>query len=151
MLGKTISDPNGVQIGSTRNGLGLLDIDVIYQEKKTTREVTYRIAQDIIPEGKVRNGYEIHYGIISRNGEKPLLLTELGDEGSMSRDGKVMGTNIHGILENVEFLRYLIGPIDLKIPYEDLLDSNIERMTNIFIDNMDIREIEKLAGMNDQK
>ena len=79
-----------------------------------------------------------------------MLLTELGDEGSVSRDGKVMGTNIHGILENVEFLRYLIGPIDLKVSYEELVDSNIERMTNIFIDNMDIREIEKLAGMNDQ-
>ena len=149
MLGKTISDPNGVQMGSTRNGLGLLDIEVIYREEKTTREVTYRVSHDIIPEGKVRNGYEIHYGVISRNGEKPLLLTELGDEGSVSPDGKVMGTNVHGILENVEFLRYLIGPMDLKVSYEELIDSNIERMTNIFIDNMDIREIEKLAGMCD--
>jgi len=151
MLGKVIADPHEVQAKRTMRGLGLLDVDTVYEKEKTTREVSYRISPALVPEEKMYSGYEIHYGRIGRNGERPLLVTDHGEEGSVTVDGRVMGTNVHGILENGEFLQYLIGGIDLKVRYEELLDANINRLTNIFIDNMDIREIEKLAEPVNQK
>ena len=42
MLGKTLKDPHGVEAGGEMKGIGLLDTDTVFTEKKTRTRVTGR-------------------------------------------------------------------------------------------------------------
>jgi len=102
MLGETVDDPSGLEgrPGSTP-GLGLLPVKTILKAPKTTTISEFQW-QDV--RGK---GYEIHMGItqvikgsslikiLSRNGE-----TCMSTDGCLRDDGKVMGTYIHGFLDD---------------------------------------------------
>ncbi len=86
MLGRTISDPDGVEgvRGAEVAGLGLLDVTTTFGPDKVL---------DLHDEG----GYEIHHGRV-----------ELGDVDEFlggARDESVFGTMHHGSLESDEFRR----------------------------------------------
>ncbi len=90
MLGRTISDPDGVEgvRGAEAAGLGLLDVTTTFGPDKVLR---------LHDEG----GYEIHHGRV-----------ELGDVGEFlggAHDGSVFGTMYHGSLESDEFRRAFLA------------------------------------------
>ena len=141
ILGMEISDPGGVQShGGTFRGLGLLDVDFTYTGLKTTRQVEYitKVPQSA-PEKWFR-GYEIHYGYAQRTGEPPMNLTRNGDEGAVSSDSRIFGTNIHGILENTTFLGYLLHA-EIHDDYSRSLERHIDRLATVIRDNVDIAAI----------
>ena len=92
MLGRTITDPEGVEAapGSSEEGLGLLDVRTDFTAEKTLR----------LPEGEAlgapASGYEIHHGRVTVGG---------GAEGFLggARAGRVFGTMWHGSLEGDAF------------------------------------------------
>jgi adenosylcobyric acid synthase len=101
MLGREVIDLNGVEgdEGATWEGLGLLDMTTSFEAyEKRTVQVKGRLASGA---GEVR-GYEIHMGQ-SKSAERPLfLLSEDGgerEEGSISGDGMVMGSYVHGLFD----------------------------------------------------
>ncbi|MGP6207132.1 cobyric acid synthase [Cuniculiplasma sp. SKW3] len=104
------------------NGLGLLNTEFTYSNVKTVQMGEYS--------SKLENlefhgtGYEIRYGQIVKNSERPFLLFRSRKEGSISQDGRVIGTNVHGILSNRDFLEYVTG-LKLKETYDELLERNI--------------------------
>ena len=121
MLGKSIRDDHGVEgnPGSTK-GLGLLNIETTMSQEKTTTRSTFEW------DGIQGKGYEIHMGetrsedprywltVRERNKRK---ITET--EGSVSADGKVAGTYIHGLFDTPAILqKWLaqIGITDIKMP-----------------------------------
>lgn len=99
MLGQTVNDPDGVE-GSipALPGLGLLDIHTMMTPEKTTKQVSFLF------NGIECKGYEIHQGESSH--------IETGDlkDDYIIKDN-VIGTYIHGILDNKPVIDYLLKDI----------------------------------------
>ena len=142
MLGKKIIDKNGVESDNNEIAcMGILDVETEYMDKKQTGRVNYTLNSDIFGENPGEEGYEIHYGQIVQNHEKPFAYVNGKLEGSVN--GNVYGTNIHGILENIYFLRKILK---MEIPdYHLTLENNIVYGAKLFTDNLDMGKIEKLV------
>jgi adenosylcobyric acid synthase len=101
MLGTFIDDPVESGAGLTP-GLGLLPVRTHFGPDKILAR-----QRRALPDGTVLEGYEIHHGVVTREGGETLV----ADEGC--RAGAVAGTVWHGLLENDAFRRrYLaeVGP-----------------------------------------
>ena len=110
LLGRTIADPLGVEgPPGEQEGLGLLDISTEMAGGKTTTRARALCLADLPfgVEGVVK-GYEIHMGRTEAMGQArpPFRLISLLDkevdrpEGQVSADGRVVGTYLHGVLDN---------------------------------------------------
>ncbi len=140
MLGSEISDPHAIQIKSGNiKGLELLASSTVYDTEKTVRPVRYRLASD--SEESWYSGYEIHYGKVLSSERNPFH-TDLGPEGSVSSDGKIIGTNIHGILENRSIMELVTGSKSTFDHFSEM-EKNIDLFTKAFIENVDIERIKR--------
>ena len=123
MLGKTLKDPHGVEAGGEMKGIGLLDTDTVFTEKKTRTRVTGRfkkvggILQNL--SDMEMEGYEIHMGSTTL-GEQTAAFTEItsfaGEEkGAAKADGvchgNVYGTYVHGIFEKEDVVKAIVTAI----------------------------------------
>ncbi len=112
MLGGAVEDPLGIESEVLRaDGLGLLPLSTRFSREKVTTQVRARAveASFLQPrDGAPIAGYEIHMGVtaradggrpafdvISRN-ERPCAVPD----GAVGAGGAVVGTMLHGILEN---------------------------------------------------
>lgn len=111
MLGTSIEDPHGVESPHPRaEGLGLLPLRTRFGRTKVTARTRARTASASLlgPAGRAVRGYEIHMGeveplpgarpafeILERNGGRAAI-----PDGAVSPDGAVVGTLLHGILED---------------------------------------------------
>jgi adenosylcobyric acid synthase len=109
MLGKRISDPEGIE-GSMgeATGLGLLDVETVLSGDKTLENVS---GKDLGSGEKV-HGYEMHLGL-SEGPDRANPWVRLDDkrtEGALSPDGRVMGSYLHGIFAADGFRHaFLVG------------------------------------------
>ena len=127
MLGKWIVDPDGVESssGSVR-GLGLLPVETRLAREKTTRAVTARTAS-----GVAFQAYEIHMGVTTAEREHdPFAITDGGHADGI-RTPRVMGTYLHGALENKTVLEEVIGRALPAIAGE-MKDSQYDRLADWF-------------------
>ncbi|WP_010916288.1 cobyric acid synthase [Thermoplasma volcanium] len=121
--------------GKSMSCLSFLKCHTEYREEKTTRSIRFKFA-----EGKYwSDGYEIHYGEVINDGEKPMNLTELGYEGCISEDGTVFGTNIHNILGNSDFFLRAVGEQSTGLTAR--LESSIDAFADTFEKNVNLSEI----------
>lgn len=105
MLGKRIADPSGIEgPAGAVDGLGLLDVETTLAGTKTLREVNG------IALGKIFAGYEMHMGEThGPDRDRPVAtLMDGRTDGSISADGKVMGSYIHGALASTELRAELL-------------------------------------------
>ncbi len=107
MLGRTISDPTGVESSVSRIGaLGLLPADTVLAPTKTTRAVSATTM-----DGIAFGGYEIHLGITTVDAGAPIEPFARLDDGSL--DGAcaagVIGTYLHGALEHADVCARIFG------------------------------------------
>ncbi|GLZ41451.1 cobyric acid synthase [Actinokineospora sp. NBRC 105648] len=101
MLGASIDDRVESGAGLV-DGLGLLDLDVEFDQAKTlTRPVGTAF-------GEPATGYEIHHGRVVRRGDLPGLLTLPDGTVEGVAAGAVLGTHWHGLLENDGVRRALL-------------------------------------------
>ncbi|MDE3722986.1 cobyric acid synthase [Nocardiopsis sp. N85] len=131
MLGRVVTDPEGVEAapGSSAEGLGLLDVRTDFTADKTLR----------LPEGEAlgapASGYEIHHGRITVGGGAEEFL-------GGARSGEVFGTMWHGSLEGDAFraaflartLGYGPSGVDFSAARErrmDLLADLVERHLDV--------------------
>lgn len=107
MLGREVCDPQGVEGSITRlPGLGLLPIRTEMADEKVTRQTRFRL----IGSDEECCGYEIHMGRTELlAGVQPLARTERGDEEGCLAAG-VVGTYLHGILDNSPFIERILAP-----------------------------------------
>ncbi len=110
LLGREISDPHGAEGGGSEKGLGLLETNTVFSEKKTTGQVTGRFCG--IPgffgclSGAEFSGYEIHHGVTENDG-KPLAVLDGGrEDGAFSEN--VIGTYVHGIFDSADVCGRLV-------------------------------------------
>jgi adenosylcobyric acid synthase len=121
MLGKEINDPENAESDISQiNGLGLLNAITFFKPEKDTYQIKARMynRNNIFNDIKCdMTGYEIHMGetkllnglspflrIIERSGKGISMI-----DGAVSNNGNVIGTYVHGILDNDEFRLGLIN------------------------------------------
>lgn len=124
MLGELILDPDGVESPCpTVPGLGLLGLTTRFARPKLTAQVeaepdTPSFLTRGVPQSTL-TGYEIHMGQLSvrptvrspfrlrsRNGSSTSAL-----DGAISASGSVVGTMLHGVLENADLRASLLGTL----------------------------------------
>jgi len=129
MLGKTVSDPDGVEgPAGTVDGLGLLDIEtVLSSEKKLTS------AKGTTADGISFAGYEMHMGVTTgADCARPFAhLADGTPEGAVSGNGRVIGTYIHGLFaddrqRSAWLSRLGAGPA--TVAYDELVESTLDRL-----------------------
>ncbi|MEM0449633.1 MAG: cobyric acid synthase [Methanomassiliicoccales archaeon] len=132
MLGTEIHDLYGLEGGQSRSleGIGLLQAQTVFDSKEKR---TVQVEGELLlgKGGKVR-GYEIHMGRTTSLEAPVFYITSDGGyhEGSVSTDGMVLGTYLHGVFDLPAFRQHVISLIkaDRKSHFEEAknLDSAVE-------------------------
>jgi adenosylcobyric acid synthase len=142
MLGTLLDDD--VESGAGRvPGLGLLPVRTVFGRDKVLARPARTMA-----DGTVLHGYEIHHGVITRDGAEPFF----ADEGC--RAGSVAGTIWHGLLENDSFRRgYLADVARLSgrkftgapdISFPAIREARLDRLADLIADHVDTARIRLL-------
>ena len=105
MLGRTVSDPEGVEGGGTLPGLGLLPTETVFLGEKTRTRVegVFTTGSGLFAalSGVPFAGYEIHMGVTTIDG--PTLVQIKSQTGEEKADGccagNVWGSYVHGIFD----------------------------------------------------
>ncbi|MDR3292044.1 MAG: cobyric acid synthase [Methanobrevibacter sp.] len=153
MLGNSIIDPYNVETKTLKiDGLGLLDIETVFETKKVTK----RVEANLISDNNISvYGYEIHMGV-STNGKSANPLFNINKEnyfdGSINKNGSVLGTYIHGIFDKPDFREFILNKIRGKKgiekkeskDYENLREKELDKLADIVRTSLDIDEIYRI-------
>jgi adenosylcobyric acid synthase len=149
MLGRTISDPGGVEgPAGTTAGLGLLDVETVLTGDKVTVPVEGRH----LPTGEPVSGYEIHLGRTDGpDRDRPLLA--LDDEGggrpdgARSADGLVTGCYVHGLFGADGFRRAWLAGFGRasQVAYEMRVETALDALAAHLADHLDTERLLAIA------
>ena len=131
MLGKSISDPLKAEGGGNIAGMGLLDIETVFEKEKTRTQVEGALS-DITGmfsalDGKRYRGYEIHMG-------------QSGSHDAILQKGNVYGSYIHGLFDESDIAKTIVAAL-----YKNqglLFDENAEFDPHAYREE----QYDKLAG-----
>ena len=145
MLGRVVDDPDGLEgPPGAATGLGLLDIETIMAGTKTLRAATGHGL------GEAVAGYEMHMGVTrGPDTARPLLTLDGGPDGAVSRDGRVMGTYLHGLFAADGFRRTFLA--DLRpgraggVAYEALVDDVLDGLADHLAEHVDLDRLWEIA------
>jgi adenosylcobyric acid synthase len=162
MLGRTISDPNGVESAEGQvEGLGLLPIDTIFSTVKATYQAQARIETKrgffAEIEGQEVKGYEIHMGH-SRGGEPAFRLLARGDQpvdasdGAVDERGRVFGTYLHGLFDNPNLRRAWLRSLGWDAAFSGLRmvevrEREYDRLAQEVRGSLDMERIHQIVGL----
>lgn len=102
-------------------------------------------------------GYEIHMGESTPFGGmecRALNLLEDGREDGCFVSDKCMGTYMHGILDNGEFIEWLIAPYADKceksgFDYDEFKQQQYNRLADVIREHVDMEKLYKILGRDD--
>jgi adenosylcobyric acid synthase len=172
MLGRTISDPNGIE-GPPRTvpGLGLLDVDTVMTGDKTLREVAGVLtgfagvseARGTVAVGAGSAGgfahgeprfagYEMHVGQTTGVGaSRPMLRFSDGStDGGVSADGRIAGCYVHGLFGVTEARAALVAAIGAAPSLDDhnaRVDAALDEIAGELERCLDIAALAAVAGL----
>ena len=115
MLGTRIRDD--VESGAgVVEGLGWLDVETTFQPEKVLRRHAH--------------GYEIHHGVVN-------------DDAVVRDEGRVLGTSVHGLLEDDERRRALLAritgvPWPSTICFDDVRSAQADRLADLLDEHADV-------------
>ncbi len=178
MLGRSVADPHGVESGGEEPGLGLLPVTTILEREKITRRVWARLLPGPWEDGPVdREGgaeeggvdheweaYEIHMGrTLPASPLTPLFAIRRGGngpvedvDGSITPDGRVWGTYLHGSLDapgvRDRLLTWLgrlaLGPLASPTPdYRTVREEAYNSLAEALRRSLDLAAIRALIGV----
>ena len=145
MLGHALHDPDGTEgVAGTCAGLGLLDMQTVWQPQKTLRETRgVHLAS-----GQNVSGYRMHMGhTTGPDLARPLFCLEDGNEGAASANGKVMGSYLHGLFANDAFRKHImqLGTSSLA-NYDAQIDETLDALANHLDHYFDLEGLYKVAS-----
>jgi adenosylcobyric acid synthase len=164
MLGCAVHDPDGVESeGGSVDGLGILPIETRLTREKATHLVEGESACDAgLLAGPVPvplRGYEIHMGRTRAPEGTPVRLhrrsgraCQVGD-GATSPDGWVLGTYVHGLLDNdalrARMLSNLAERRGVSFTPGPFLDRGVEydRLAGTLREAFDVPALYRIAGL----
>ncbi len=147
MLGKTISDPDGLEgPPCTVDGLGLLDLETVLLADKTLTSVAAKHAAS----GLSIHGYEIHLGTTKGpDNERPFAHIGMQQDGAQSRNGRVIGTYIHGCLASDAFRRFFLqqlGGTPGAFSFEETANDTLDELAQHLERHIDLDRLLALAS-----
>jgi adenosylcobyric acid synthase len=168
MLGETIEDPEGVESASGLvSGLGVFPARTVFGPHKRTTQVEARVAGTTfltagVSAQETLSAYEIHMGrmegsqkgsavfeIVSRNGEPAPDL-----DGAWGASGAVVGTMLHGILENDSVRASLLGYLRERRGLKPVVgspipehDSEYDRLAEVVRESLDLDALRRTIGL----
>jgi adenosylcobyric acid synthase len=167
MLGKILEDPYGVETSlESMEGLNLLPIRTVFEERKVTTRVNGIIEKDLINNDKALNiyGYEIHMGktTLIDEGKNLIIINKSNNQethhldGVVNNKGNVIGTYIHGIFDGVEFRQHIINELrrnkgigeKVSKPYEHLREKELDKLADLVREAIDMDKVYKIMGLN---
>lgn len=104
MLGKTLSDPEGVEHGGELEGLGLLPCETLFSSQKVRTRVEGEVVFSPLSGAKLE-GYEIHMGRTQVSCSAFCTLSDGQPEGAAQE--LVFGTYLHGLFDSGELVTKL--------------------------------------------
>ncbi len=139
MLGRHVADPEGVEGGGTEPGLGLLDVETVLRPAKAVREVRGEAPGFHQPV----TGYEIHTGHTDGpDCERPFITVGSEPLGAMSKDGRAMGTYLHGLFDAAgfrhAFLKLLGSESVNNAAYGAQVDDALDRLASELEKSLDL-------------
>jgi len=129
MLGKTISDPGGLEGPPGKSGgLGLLEVDTVLSPLKQLRTeggVDARFGAPLC-------GYHMHLGATTgADCERPFARIDGKDEGAISPNGLVMGTYLHGLFAADGFRRKFLADLGAEVNSSANYEAEIEKTLDL--------------------
>ena len=167
IMGCEVLDPHHIEGEIERlPGLGLLPVSTVITEEKVTLQSNFRTLhiKDSLPDGNTQGkrvfpfkGYEIHMGESTPFGGmecSALNLLEDGREDGCFVSDKCMGTYMHGILDNGEFMEWLIAPYADKceksgFDYDEFKQQQYNRLADVIREHVDMEKLYKILGRDD--
>ena len=147
MLGKELLDSGIEGKKGTHRGLGLLDVSTVFEryEKRTVQvEKTITGGGPILESvrGMKVKGYEIHMG------KTRSKRTAFSGDGSMSEDGLVIGTYLHGLFDNAcmrdALMRYVCEKKGMSYTSQLLDDDPFDGLANLFEEHIEMDKVYKM-------
>jgi len=171
MMGKKIRDPKNVESTHAEvDGIGLLDIETLFDETKTMCHVEAETVPGSLFHGtgergeKKLKGYEIHMG--RSFGDLGLFrVRRLAVQGNEPGEGDVLdgstkgncwGTYLHGIFENDAFRREVLNrlrktkglaPLPASLSYGQLQEQALDRLAAMVRENIDMTYVRRLLAL----
>jgi adenosylcobyric acid synthase len=167
MLGQRVLDPDGVESEiAEAAGLGLLPVETRMLAEKATHQAMARLERAglTLAGGRddVVTGYEIHMGLTTHlDAPRPFArIFQRGsvavavEDGSVSPDGRVFGTYLHGIFDNAPFRQGYLDRIrtekgmPLRRGSEEAgQDNPFERLADHLERHLDMKQILAFCGL----
>ena len=159
MMGNYIIDDLGVE-GEKRveGGFGFLPTTTKFNKDKITKQSSGRIVSNIIEE--INNievsGYEIHNGVtIVNNADNIFIKLRTGEvAGAINDKGNVIGTYLHGIFDNGDFIKQFIKTLIIKnnleedynevSTYREYKLKELDKLSKILDENIDMVKVKEI-------
>lgn len=169
MLGRSISDPGGVEEGGDLRGMGLLPMDTVFEAEKTRTRVTGKFADvsGVLSclSGINIEGYEIHMGVSKVEGG--IVLTNIeglpGSENASYRNsegaflGNVYGSYVHGIFDKEGVAVAVLGALAKRkgvelssleaFDYQEYKEQQYDILADMVRQNMDMDRVYEIMGL----
>ena len=160
MLGNRLCDPNHSESNVPETaGLGLLDMDVVFErEKQTLQSVgTVVCSSGWLGEyrGLTMDGYEIHAGRNSYGSHAvSWMQTDSGTDGMMNEQGNVLGSYLHGLFDDGQFFAAIASRIRAErgeagteqrpVSFEEFREKEFDRIASIVRSSVDMNAIYRI-------
>ncbi|HJO69241.1 MAG TPA: cobyric acid synthase [Rhodospirillales bacterium] len=148
MLGRRIADPDGIEgAPGESEGLGLLDMETVISETKALQRV--RGTEGV--SGTAMGGYEMHMGVTEGPaGARPWFALDDGrPEGSLSADGLVMGSYLHGLFAADSFRHAFLHRLGASprqaTAYEAAVEDTLDALADHLEANLDLDRLYAVA------
>ena len=167
MLGKTLSDPQGVEDGGSMRGIGLLDTETVFlpQKRRTRMNGTICSQSGVFEQlsGLSVSGYEIHMGETKGfDGAVPFTVLESGEiDGYCNADGTVFGSYLHGIFDNSEMAQGMVQVLLKRkgVSFDEMKPFDLEaykqqqydKLADILRENLDMDKIYDILNRREVK
>lgn len=151
MLGRKISDPDGIEEGGEEQGFMLIPMDTRLEKAKVTRRVSGKLN-----DGSCVSGYEIHAGISGfYKRHTPLIRLEDGNTtGYIDTERMIAGTYMHGFFDEagvadklIHFLAKRKG-IEISTHFtksqREETDEELDRLADVMEENLDMDLIDQI-------
>jgi adenosylcobyric acid synthase len=143
MLGRTVADPLGIEgAPGTSEGLGLLEVDTVLEPMKILQVVSGRVLDG----GTPVTGYHMHMGVTTGAG-RPFAEVNGTTEGTVSTDGLVIGTYLHGAFASDAFRSTFLDSVAHPgLDYEAGVDATLDALAAHLEQHLDLDLLLSLAA-----
>lgn len=149
MLGRSVSDPMGIESaeGASSKGLGLLDVETVIGDEKTLRRFS-----SATEEGIAVDGYEMHMGVTTGpDAARPMILLNGKAEGAKSADGRILGCYVHGLFASDEYRARWLSSFRVthvsSLAYSRMVEETLDELASCLEKSLDVESLAKIAGL----